>query len=148
MSQSLSDFQRRIRIRAASIARSTDAAVRKVALAVDQAVVMATPVDTGRARANWIVSLGQAGGTVIEAYAPGEGGNTAGANTQAALAQGGSVIAGYQGGRNHQIHITNNLPYIQRLNDGWSTQAPANFVERAVQDGVTALGSAKIVDGS
>ena len=31
------------------------------------------------------------------------------------------------------VYISNNLPYIQRLNDGYSQQAPENFVESAVQ---------------
>ena len=30
-------------------------------------------------------------------------------------------------------YITNNVPYIERLNDGWSTQAPAAFVQANIQ---------------
>ena len=30
------------------------------------------------------------------------------------------------------LHIQNNVPYIERLNDGWSSQAPAGFVEKAI----------------
>lgn len=33
------------------------------------------------------------------------------------------------------IYISNALPYIRRLNDGWSTQAPAGFIDAAVQVG-------------
>jgi len=32
-----------------------------------------------------------------------------------------------------KIFITNNLPYAKRLNEGWSTQAPANFVQAAIR---------------
>lgn len=113
--------------------------VRRVALAADQAVVVSTPVDTGRARSNWIVALGDAADSPIEAYTPGEDRSTEAANTQAALAQGEAVIRGYMGGQGTSIHITNNLPYIQKLNDGSSAQAPANFVETAVQQAVAAM---------
>lgn len=34
------------------------------------------------------------------------------------------------------IYISNNLPYIRPLNDGHSTQAPAGFVDAAIQRGV------------
>ena len=30
--------------------------------------------------------------------------------------------------------ITNNLPYIKRLNEGWSKQAPAHFIEQVIAD--------------
>jgi hypothetical protein len=31
-----------------------------------------------------------------------------------------------------KIFISNNLPYIRRLNDGWSQQAPAGYVDSAL----------------
>lgn len=30
------------------------------------------------------------------------------------------------------VHITNNVPYIARLNNGYSNQTPAGFVDRAI----------------
>lgn len=93
-------------------------------------------MDTGRARSNWIAAIGGPASSVIDAYAPGDAGSTAGANTQSAIDQAESVISGYNYGE--EIHLTNNLPYIQRLNDGYSAQAPANFVEMAVMEAVAA----------
>ena len=142
---SLNDFSRRITVRGRGIAENTDRLVRKVALAADQAVVMGTPVDTGRARSNWIAQIGSASSGTVDAYAPGESGSTAGANTQAAIDQAEAVISGYNNGQ--EIHITNNLPYIQRLNDGYSAQAPANFVEQAVMEAVQVVQFGRIVDG-
>lgn len=144
---SLSEFSRRITIRARRVEQGADALVRKVAMAADQAVVMGTPVDTGRARSNWIVSLGVPATGIIDAYAPGESRSTEAANTQAALDHGEAVISRYTGGEGTSIHITNNLPYIQRLNDGYSAQAPANFVEQGVQEAVQVLAFGRIVDG-
>lgn len=134
----LNEFTRRIRARANTLGDNLTKAVRRVAITADAAVVLGTPVDTGRARSNWIVALGAPSSRTIEAYAPGEKGNTEAANTQAALDQGESVITGYVSGQDMEIHITNNLPYIQRLNDGYSAQAPANFVELAVMEAVGA----------
>lgn len=37
--------------------------------------------------------------------------------------------------------ITNSVPYIGRLNNGWSQQAPAGFVRAAIQFGVNATRS-------
>ncbi len=141
---SLSEFSKRIIVRGRRVREEAEAITRKVALAADQAVVSGTPVDTGRARSNWIVALGEPSSTVIEAYVPGEGGNTAASNTQAALDQGARVIRSYRTGQ--EIHITNNLPYIQRLNEGYSAQAPANFVEQAVLEAARVVRFGRIVD--
>lgn len=142
----LSQFSSRMARIAARVPEQADKAVRKAALACDQAIVMATPVDTGRARSNWIASLDVAAGDEIEAYSPGEEGSTSGPNAQAALDQAQGVIAGYDGDRNASIHITNNLPYIGPLNDGHSAQAPAGFVSTGVQAGVAAAKTVRILD--
>lgn len=138
-------FSKRIRKIAQNIPRNTDNLVQKVAIVVDQVVVSETPVDTGRARSNWLVQLGSPASGTIEAYAPGEQGSTAAQNTQAALDQGEAVIKGYRGGV--EIHITNNLPYIQPLNEGSSPQAPPDFVQGAIRAGLLAVQyGGKIVD--
>jgi len=115
------------------VGENVNRAVRKVALAVDQSVVLSTPVDKGPARSNWLVSLGSPRGDQIPAYAPGERlGVNEQSNAAAALAQGSSVVGVRKEGQD--IFITNNIPYIGKLNDGSSAQAPANFVEKAVME--------------
>ncbi len=138
----LRGFSRRIRTVAADISSNADKLTRKVALAVDQTVVMATPVDTGRARSNWIVSLGAPVSYTVPAYTPGKGQSTAQQNAQQAIDQGKAVIAGYNGGTS--INITNNLVYIGALNNGWSAQAPANFVEQAIMAGVQVIPQSQV----
>ena len=134
----LREFSGRIRIMGKRIEENADALVRRTALAVDGAVVMATPVDTGRARSNWQVSIGEnAPSGVRPAFAPGEERSTEGENTRQAIDEGKAVINTYNG--QGTIHITNNLSYIGRLNDGHSAQAPAGFVEKAVLVGVAAV---------
>jgi hypothetical protein len=120
------------------IGKNATLLVRTAALAIDQAVVLATPVDTGRARANWLVSVDGPAQKEIPAYAPGKGGSTGAANAQAAIQQGQQTVARYTES-NKAIHITNNLPYIQRLNEGWSAQAPAKFIEQAIDAGLKAI---------
>ncbi len=124
------DFSKRMKAHGANVVKNGNAIKRKAALAVDATVVLATPVDTGRARSNWQVNLNSAADGSIEPYAPGKSGSTAGTNAQAALDQGKQVIGTAQ--PTQAIHITNNLPYIGRLNDGSSAQAPAGFVQTAI----------------
>lgn len=140
----LRSFSRRINTIAARVEPNAHNVVRKTALAVDQTVVMATPVDEGRARANWQVRAGIAATDVIPPYAPGKGGSTSAQNTQAALEQGKIAISSAQPGQ--EIHITNNLPYIGPLNDGHSAQAPAGFVEQAVNAGIETVRQARLIE--
>lgn len=126
------EFAQSFRRRADRIARAGPEVQRMAALAIDQAVVLGTPVDKGRARSNWQVGLGSAPGGTREAFSPGEGGNTGASNAQAAISAAKEVIAGHTQG---DIYLVNNLPYIVPLNNGHSAQAPAGFVELAVQAG-------------
>lgn len=139
----LENFTRRIRIRADNVPRAVNRIVRQCALAVDQALVLGTPVDTGRARSNWIVSVGQPVLTDRPPYAPGSllGLNET-ANARAAIDHAKSVILQRQ--PEQTIYITNNVPYIEKLNRGYSAQAPAMFVERAVEAGITAVAGARL----
>lgn len=121
-----------------NVENNADRLVRRCALAIDAAVVLATPVDTGRARGNWQVEVGQAPSGELATTDKG-GGST--------IAAGKAAIESYKGEAGG-IYITNNLPYIERLNEGWSKQAPAGFVETAVNVGVQAIQSGQeLVDG-
>lgn len=109
-----------------------EAAVKKTALSVDRELVLETPVGNpdlwqspappgysgGRARANWFASINIPRSDTTEST------DRDSSNTVQA------VLGEYNLG--DTIFITNNLPYIQRLNDGWSTQAPAGFVDDVV----------------
>lgn len=148
MANSLRDFARRMVWRGAQIPQGSAALVRKAALAADQAIVMGTPVDTGRARSNWIASTGMPAAGAIDAYAPGELSSTEAANTQAALDQGEAVIKGYRGEQDVGVFITNNLPYIEKLNEGHSPQAPPGFVQQGILDALEAVRAGSVLDGA
>jgi len=137
---SLERFGRNMKRRGRNVPREVNKVKRTAALAVDQALVLATPVDTGTARSNWQVSLDAPNDDTIEAYAQLIGGDQSEVvNAQEAMEQGKISIGKAKPGQ--EIHITNNLPYITALNEGHSAQAPAAFVEEAVEAG---HGAAKI----
>lgn len=143
----LGQFAKRIRRRGRNVERNVEVLVRKVALLADQTLVLATPVDTGRARSNWVVSLGSGTRENIEPYSPGEGlGAGESANASAAIAQGQSVIKSYKL-RDGSIFISNNVPYIGQLNAGTSAQAPAGFIEQAVLAAASAVNATVRISG-
>lgn len=146
MANDLLSFSRRMAIRANRISGNTSRLVRRVAIVADQAVVSGTPVDTGRARSNWVAQVGANFSGVIDAYVPGQGGSTGAQNIQAALDQAEAVISQYESGFDQFISISNNLPYIGELNNGSSAQAPANFVEIALAEAVAAINRSRIID--
>ena len=128
---------------AEGIVNNANQTKQKAALAIDRVVVLATPVDTGRARSNWQVSNGSPILETRQAYAPGENGSTAGPNSSSAIAQAEGAIARARKGAS--IYISNNLPYIGRLNDGSSAQAPAGFIEQAVAVGNQIIADARLL---
>ena len=136
-------FARRMREIGERVESNADKTVKQTALAIDQAVVLASPLDTGRFRSNWRVGLGARVEGEIDAYSPGSGGSTTAANTQGALVHAQGQVALRTPGQD--IWISNTLPYGPRLNDGYSRQAPAGFVETAVRKGAEAVRQARLL---
>ncbi|ANY29738.1 tail completion or Neck1 protein [Escherichia phage Gluttony] len=73
----------------------------------------------GRFRGNWQVTFDQPAVGAIDRV------DKAGTAT---LAAGREVLAHYDSGEYGSIWFTNNVPYAQRLEYGWSKQAPAGVV--------------------
>lgn len=136
MAQNLKQFSDRIRQIAQGVAVNVDREVIKTAGVIVSTVIPATPVDTGRARGNWQVSVGEA------ITRPRERLDKTGGGT---IAEGVSRAGSYRPGQT--IYITNNVPYIGNLNDGSSAQAPANFIEMAVRAAIRYVRGARIVGG-
>lgn len=130
------DFNDRLKKLGERIRHNARETLKATAFAIDQALVTSTPVDTGRARSNWIVSLGSPTNEVVETYGPG------GASTQGALGQARDTLAGYTDG---SVYISNNVDYIGALNDGSSAQAPAGFIELAIETGVATVKKAQLL---
>jgi len=100
-----------------------DQVARKSVLEVFKGIIMDTPVKSGRARGNWQGTIGAPASGELEVEDP-SGSKTISAMQAQVLAW--KAITGVS------ILLTNNVPYIGRLNGGSSTQTPARFVERNV----------------
>lgn len=103
------------------VVKNLETSVKKAALFLDSQLVQRTPVDTGRARSNWLASLGNPKTETVDPTQP----------TQA-LSRNSGVIGKFNLLLNKTIFIANNLPYIRRLDEGSSKQAPAGFIYDAV----------------
>ncbi|MBX0289721.1 hypothetical protein K3G63_04690 [Hymenobacter sp. HSC-4F20] len=88
--------------------------MRETALRVAGNVSQATPVDEGTARANWNLSAETPDLSTSESTTP------------------QSYDDAQITGKEKMLYVSNGLPYIEKLNEGSSTQAPANFVELGV----------------
>lgn len=98
--------------------------VRAVAFVIDAELQATTPIDTGRARANWLPSLNTPDNRQIQ-------------GPQSNHPPIAPILTAYK--ITDSILLTNNLPYIQRLNNGSSVQAPAGFVDIAIARGKRAI---------
>ena len=97
-----------------------DTIKRKIALDIFARLLAVTPVDTGRARAGWSVDT-RHGSFVPPKDESGYGYDRSMNVSPYMIPKNAPVIV-----------IYNNVEYITRLNDGHSQQAPAMFVETAV----------------
>ncbi|MEE7442671.1 HK97 gp10 family phage protein [Methylobacterium oryzae] len=102
-----------MRVYKRKVVEQVERRVATIALDILGTIKVLTPVDTGRARSNWHLDVGTRNVVLVE-----PGGDLP---PQTAL----YTI-------DKTIWISNNLPYIRRLNDGYSKQAPAGFVQDAV----------------
>lgn len=106
----------------AALRKQIEQACKMLVLEIDRELRRTTPVDTGHARRNWIPSVSTP------------------ANVQddsgAAHAQGVAQVMAFTLAQG-TLWVSNVVPYIQRLNYGHSQQAPAGFVETAVDAALT-----------
>lgn len=107
--------------------------IKMLALEIVRELKRGTPVDTGHARRNWIASLGEP--------------NEFEAVSDAAAEAGIAAVISYTLA-NGAIWISNVVPYIERLNNGTSTQAPSGFVEIAIDRAMSTVQSKLSAKGS
>ena len=106
------------------IDRTLDQGIRATLLEVSTAIIKGTPADTGRARGNWQASIGRGatGEVSVDSVRSGEAKAIAEVNQKASVAVG------------DLYYLTNNVPYIERLEYGWSKQAPGGMVRKNMQN--------------
>jgi len=125
----LRELDRRMLAYKRAIPQAASDLAASVARVVHKDLVVTTPVDVSTAVSNWQLTLEPVLNISIPAYIPGSEGSTHDDSAQMALLQGEQQLEQKKPGM--PIYLTNNLPYIRRLNDGYSKQTPAGFVERA-----------------
>lgn len=114
---------------AAELTAHVERAAKALVLAITANLIAATPVDTGWARANWVPSIG----------APATA--TAGSPEAVSTAQqeaGQAAVLAFKLAQG-TLYVSNNVPYIGVLNYGRSQQAPAGFIERAVEQALAEI---------
>jgi hypothetical protein len=103
---------------------SLEAGMRKAAITIQTELTTTTPVDTGRAKGNWLPSV-----------------NTPNKSKGGVVSDVSHSIRDRVANIKFSdtIYINNNLPYIIPLNGGSSEQRAAGFVERAIQIGKASI---------
>lgn len=105
---------------------NADLVVKKTAIDVFSSVVKKSPVKSGRFRGNWQVGIGSINHDISSPA------DNASLQTQPStfnLSKAQSALVTYKG---QIIYISNSLPYAQRLENGYSKQAPAGMVRLTV----------------
>lgn len=113
--------------------RLTEKLMTRITLDVTANLIETTPVDTGWARANWVPAIGVPFVRSLSDVTPSSS-DVSGANSAQQAGQGQLLRYKLPNGK---IFVTNNVPYITKLNDGSSPQAPSGFVQRAITKAVT-----------
>ena len=101
----------------AVVAKGMDKLGKAAGFELGRRIMRRTPVDTGRARANWNASIGSPDASTTEST-----------SSMTATARLVSTTAELQLFKGQEFWVTNGLPYIQALEDGHSTQAPRGFM--------------------
>lgn len=97
--------------------KNPETVMRSVSLKLFSAIIKASPVDTGRFRGNWqTTGVTPATGLIAGADPTGD----------KAMNSAATFITNAPGW--NTFTLTNNLPYAERLEYGWSKQAPVGMV--------------------
>ncbi len=97
-------------------------AVRKICIELTTAVIVKTPRKTGRAQSNWFASVGMPENRTTDVI-EGSAISVVARETKIADSAYGNVY-----------WLSNNLPYIERLEYGYSKQAPAGMARLSIEE--------------
>lgn len=122
--------------------RSLRNTARRVLLAVHARLDDTTPVDTGFAVTNWVPSVGEPFQGLAGTRTQAEEGRLDLGPKQAGLA----AVRAYELSQG-DLFDTNNVHYVEDLNGGSSSKAPAAFVQAAIVGGIEDAGHSAIRTG-
>lgn len=112
---------------------AANAVISKICLDLTSSIILKTPVDTGRARANWQTGVNQAPSNEVSA------------TDQSGSATISAAMRDTQNAPGNVFYLTNNLPYIASLEfglyrpgpktvGGFSKQAPSGMVRISINE--------------
>ncbi|RKY09814.1 MAG: HK97 gp10 family phage protein [Planctomycetota bacterium] len=119
----LAQFNKEVGAFAATVPEKVSQLQAAIALEALKRIVEKTPVDTARARGNWQTTIGTPASEVLD---------ETDMDGMATVQKGAAAIAElppYQ-----VVWISNNLDYIEFLEDGSSQQSPAGMVATTVEE--------------
>jgi hypothetical protein len=96
------------------VEKPIESKTRETALILYGELVKNTPVDTGRAKANWNIDINTVDTSKTE--------NTTSQHKNITKTK-----------ITDTVFVSNHLPYIERLDQGYSQQAPSGFVDQSIQ---------------
>lgn len=120
MAANNAEFKRKFAALLKKVGDDAETVVRKTAIEFQNAMIDRSPVDTGRFKSNWQCGIGAVNTSIAD---------TAGSDAKGRTV---TVLQGWNAGQT--IWLTNSLPYAQRLEYGWSKQAPSGMVRLTVMD--------------
>lgn len=97
---------------------------KSLCIEIDKELRESTPIDTGNARGGWVPSVGQP--TIIER------------GDEIAHAIGMAQVLSFKLG-DGDLWIANGVNYVPILNLGTSSQAPAEFIEQAIERAIATI---------
>lgn len=109
---------------------NTETIVRRISLELFSKVVMKSPVDTGRFRGNWFLTVNTPSNQTLERFDAQPYGSQPSSNV---FVDAQSKAKQWKM-KDNAIYITNNLPYAERLEVGYSKQAPAGMARISVME--------------
>ncbi len=123
MSSNLVEFNRELAQFAKSVPEMATVMQKKIVLEALRRLVMRTPVDTGRARGNWQVTIDQPAESQLDVTDP-DGDPT--------IHKGMAVLAGLPDAT--VVWISNNVDYIEFLEQGGSQKSPEGMLAVTVAE--------------
>lgn len=108
-------FSKRLRLQSNRFEKGAERILKNATRAALEVMVLNTRVDTSKAVSNWIVTTDGPGRDYIEPHSPGKRGSTASVSAAETLALGRAVIEDFRMGRDRDLFITNNTPYLRYI---------------------------------
>lgn len=138
-----SEFAKQMRERAERLPQAVNEVKKDVASAVVKTLVEVTPVDTSAALSNYQIGINAPARATLPPRVAGKRGSTAAASSDQTIAAAETEIGTALPG--DEIYISNNIDYIQDLDDGTSPQAPSGMKDIALAAGREVLEGAKLL---